>query len=103
MKIISIIVVVMHLCIAMLPTNESNKKCDGKSLRGVLDLDLYSELDRCCEIYGPCGVGNGHCNSDSECADGLTCGKENCRKDFSSTTYWQHSDWRSHHNCCFGK
>jgi len=92
----------MPACIASF-SKPSVKNCDGKSTRGILNLAFTSsDLDRCCEIYGPCGVGQGHCNSDSECADGLTCGKENCWKDFSNTTYWKVSNWHLRHNCCFG-
>merc|ERR1719328_750662 len=39
----------------------------------------------CCSSTRPCSLGQGDCNNDKECANGLKCGKDNCRKDFSTT------------------
>ena len=32
----------------------------------------------CCTSESPCGEGEGDCDSDSHCKDGLKCGKDNC-------------------------
>ena len=34
--------------------------------------------DECCKESGECGVGEGHCTSDAECADGLECRSDSC-------------------------
>ena len=65
--------------------------CDGTS--------SFWNIGRCCRKNGPCDVGEGHCRSDDECADGLQCGRRNCKKDFSDDNTW----WSRGHNCCFGK
>ena len=37
--------------------------------------------DSCCGSDGyKCGVGEGDCDSDGDCAEGLRCGKDNCPK-----------------------
>merc|ERR1719309_561783 len=32
-----------------------------------------------CSSYNKCGVGEGDCDKDVDCDDGLTCGENNCR------------------------
>ena len=64
-------------------------KCDGTS------WNIWG----CCRRTGKCALGEGHCYSDDECADGLQCGNRNCRKDFSTDKTW----WSRSNNCCFGK
>ena len=54
-----------------------------------------NNIRRCCRLYGPCLEGEGDCSRDSECAQGLRCGRNNCRTDFSSeepTTFWKRGD-----------
>ena len=64
-----------------------NLKCDG----------IYNPLiGLCCKTNGPCELGQGHCNSDIECVDGLVCGINNCKKDFSN----EYTLWSNYHNCC---
>ena len=36
----------------------------------------------CCTSKTPCVAGEGDCDSDSQCAKGLKCGKDNCGKGF---------------------
>ena len=36
----------------------------------------------CCTSTNPCVAGDGHCDSDSECGSGLTCGTDNCGSAF---------------------
>ena len=48
---------------------------------------------------GPCVEGEGHCRRDSDCADGLKCGRRNCKKDFTATG----TKWKKNSNCCFSK
>lgn len=52
----------------------------------------------CCSSTSPCNVGGGDCDTDSHCTAGLTCGTNNCRRDFSSTG----SNWGSAADCCIG-
>ena len=65
--------------------------CDG--------TNHFDQLQICCKTNGPCEWGQGHCNSDKECALGLLCGRNNCKKDFSN----EHTRWSNNDNCCFGK
>ena len=51
-----------------------------------------SKLESCCTENFPCEIGEGDCDSDSECAGNLTCGEDNCGPGFS----WSSSD------CCQG-
>lgn len=34
--------------------------------------------DYCCTPWTPCDLGDGDCDRDSDCAEGLVCGKDNC-------------------------
>jgi len=63
-------------------------ECDGTN---------FQSIRQCCRKNGPCNVGEGDCNRDSECASGLQCGNNNCKRDFSSTG----TKWRRGHDCCF--
>ena len=69
---------------------DGNLICDGTN---------HYHMRICCKINGPCELGQGHCNSDNECADGLLCGRNNCKKDFSN----EYTLWSNHHNCCYCK
>ena len=55
----------------------------------ALGLRCTGEDDGCCTDEKPCDVGEGDCDSDSECMDGLTCGDDNC-------------PWGDGDDCCFG-
>ena len=46
----------------------------------------------CCEHSGPCGEGEGDCDGDDECENGLVCGKGNCPSGFPSD-----------YDCCYEK
>ena len=48
------------------------------------------EDNGCCTEDEPCDVGEGDCDSDDECMDGLTCGNDNC-------------PWGDGDDCCMGK
>ena len=78
------------VCMAVLPSALA-QDCDGTS--------GWWGIRRCCRKNGPCDVGQGDCNRDSECADGLQCGDNNCRRDFSTSETW----WGRRHDCCFCK
>ena len=45
-----------------------------------------------------CNLGGGDCDDDSHCNGILTCGNNNCRRDFSLSG----SDWASSADCCDG-
>ena len=34
-----------------------------------------------------CSIGEGDCDFDHDCKDGLTCGEDNCNSDFPGTEY----------------
>ena len=53
----------------------------------------------CCTSASPCNVGGGDCDNDADCSGTLTCGRDNCRRDFSSGG----SSWSSSADCCVGK
>ena len=50
----------------------------------------------CCSFSNQCDSGGGDCDSDSHCVGSLTCGNDNCKKDFSATG----SNWASSADCC---
>ena len=73
------------------PDPSQGSGCNGKG--------NWWERWGCCRKNGPCKEGEGSCRTDNDCADGLTCGRRNCRKHFSnSETRWMWWD-----NCCLGK
>ena len=47
----------------------------------------------CCTSSNPCGIGQGDCDSNSDCAGNLVCGSNNC-KNFDSA--WS----SSYYDCC---
>ena len=49
---------------------ESTSGCDGKL--------LGRNGSECCTISNLCEIGEGHCDSDSECTGNLVCGTANC-------------------------
>ena len=49
---------------------ESNSGCDGK-LPG-------RDGEGCCTTSNTCKIGEGDCDSDSECTGNLVCGTDNC-------------------------
>ena len=70
---------------------DGSSMCDG--------TNHFDHIPMCCKTNGPCEWGQGHCNSDNECANGLLCGRNNCKKDFSN----EHTRWSNHDDCCYGK
>merc|ERR1712223_580698 len=55
-------------------------------------------MGACCKPSEPCDVGMGDCDRDSDCMAGLTCGNNNCLRDYSSTG----SNWGRAADCCEG-
>ena len=55
--------------------------------------DLLLSGNSCCTDNLPCGVGEGDCDSDSQCKEGLKCGSNNCEQ--KSGTFEKSDD------CCF--
>ena len=45
----------------------------------------------CCSKSNQCGEGEGDCDNDSECLDGLKCGDDNCPAGFPTALY----------DCCY--
>ncbi len=62
-----------------------NKTCDGRP----------STDWQCCTSQSPCGIGEGDCDTDSDCRGLLKCGKNNCIK--------SGNHWNSSADCCEGK
>ena len=53
----------------------SNPKCNPKT---------WESYDKeCCSLEEPCGLGEGDCDIDDECARDLVCGKDNCLRNGS--------------------
>ena len=50
--------------------------------------------DSCCNEDNKCDVGEGDCDYDSDCLDGLVCGWNNC--DSTGDAEW---DWND--DCCY--
>ena len=62
-------------------TRNSNTGCD---ITTYLDTGTVDSSWGCCTSDNPCNAGEGDCDSDSECIDGLYCGKDNCPSGFPS-------------------
>merc|ERR1711962_147094 len=63
------ILAVLAICIA-LPITVQSKDCGT-----WMSKSSWS----CCSTSNRCGVGQGDCDRDSDCQDGLICGNDNCR------------------------
>ena len=51
----------------------------------ILILALCNGNDTCCTSSNQCDIGEGDCDYDQDCADGLICGTDNCPSDFPAT------------------
>ena len=49
------------------------------------------QMVECCSVNGPCRVGQGDCDGDSECRGNLVCGRNNCDQ---AKFFWYSAD------CC---
>ena len=58
-----------------------------------------SDMD-CCKPGDDCGVGEGDCDNDEDCANGLKCGNDNCYYDFPTTDI--RDNWDITADCCYG-
>ena len=56
------------------------------------DCTASKDDGNCCTSSNPCALGQGDCDSDSQCAGDLVCGTDNCIN-FDST-------WPSTSDCC---
>jgi len=90
---------------------DSDKDCAGelvcgkdncRSMKG--DRPLFDSSDDCCECQGGdncctngiCSWGQGDCDSDKDCADGLKCGTDNCRTMAGGRPSFDSTD-----DCCY--
>ena len=55
----------------------------------------------CCWPGDACGIGEGDCDFDVDCANGLKCGNDNCYYDFPTNDIRQ--NWDVTADCCYGK
>jgi len=53
--------------------------------------------DGCCNENNKCDVGEGDCDSDDDCMEGLKCGSDNC---LSARWFWD-ENWDSYDDCCY--
>ena len=54
-----------------------NQKCNPAT---------WSSYDAsCCTWNSPCGIGEGDCDTNDQCAGGLVCGVDNCGPEFPSS------------------
>ena len=58
------------------------------------DCDPAFNDGSCCTSDSPCGVGEGDCDSDSDCAGDLTCGNDNCDPTYGAESWL---------DCCVGR
>ena len=49
--------------------------------------------DSCCKSDNLCDEGEGDCDSDSDCLEGLECGRDNCP--------YEGDDWDYGDDCCY--
>ena len=54
----------------------------------------------CCWPGDVCGIGEGDCDFDVDCAAGLKCGSDNCYHDFRTTDI--RNNWDVMADCCYG-
>ena len=55
--------------------------------------------DSCCNENNKCDVGEGDCDYDSDCLEGLKCGSGNCPG--SRSWLWGSEEWDSSDDCCY--
>ena len=55
----------------------------------------------CCWPGEVCGIGEGDCDFDVDCANGLKCGKDNCYYNFPTSDIRE--NWDVMADCCYGK
>ena len=58
------------------------------------DCDPAFNDGSCCTSDSPCGLGEGDCDSDSDCAGDLTCGNDNCDPTYGAESWL---------DCCVGR
>ena len=57
--------------------------------------------DDCCNNEYPCGVGEGDCDYDSDCEEGLKCGTNNCKKCLGENLGVDCSKFQPDDDCCY--
>jgi len=67
--------------------------CNGQG-----DYESYGR--ECCSTRNQCGIGQGDCDKDSECAGSLTCGKDNCPAPFPSKADCCQKGCSGGNSCC---
>ena len=72
-----------------LPISRQFRGCNGFPLTDM----------NCCSPGRTCNVGEGDCDSDSDCHYGLKCGTDNCFYDFPTS---QGYNWEIMADCCYG-
>ena len=87
------------MCLLHLISHKPFSACDVSNIfMYILSMSVTSGCDAiandgsCCTSTNPCAMGEGDCDSDSDCAYGLECGTDNCQ-------YFD-SAWPSTSDCC---
>ena len=80
----------------MINTRETATKATSQSKSGSCH-GIPSTDWSCCSSTSPCDIGGGDCDNDSDCAESLKCGHDNCIDDFPF------GNWNKQADCCFGE
>ena len=70
-------------------TSNRNRRCGAKPKTDM----------NCCWPGEVCGIGEGDCDFDVDCADGLKCGHDNCYYDFRTSDIRE--NWDVMADCCY--
>ena len=74
----------------LLPVSRMFRGCHGHP---ITDMN-------CCTRGRPCSIGQGDCDFDSDCQNGLKCGTDNCYYQFPTA---QGYNWEIMADCCYRK
>merc|ERR1712126_627202 len=56
--------------------------------------------DDCCTYYNKCEAGQGDCDTDNDCKDGLKCGNDNCGVSWTKFIP-SREGWDVYDDCCY--
>ena len=70
------------------------------SLRIFLSVRLCFGGDDCCTYYNKCEAGQGDCDTNNDCMDGLKCGTDNCGVSWTKFIP-SREGWDVYDDCCY--
>ena len=53
-------------------------KFNNSFISELMKCNPAKNVGSCCATSGPCGLGEGGCDNDSDCTGDLVCGENNC-------------------------